>query len=490
MEIGDIPGNGRPFGDIFQVQTPELDRIAHRAQDQMAQLNLMRQQSAVRESQQLDNIMSRELANVRSVDMPSVMDAYNKYKQLKQQSLFNKKLISNPQEWNKANIEANAALGEAQSLINKSKQLNDFQKGLITERKTKYNLFADDFGDKVNALANTPADKLSSDYTNPDFYRYKGSQTDFGKIQAAAAGVPKQTSERSERLNNLQTRHTPILFGNTPQQYFDTIKGNLGQRVANRDAAAAWESIPDAQKMAVDQQYAALPEDKFKDWGMSGKPMIAPTNPNDPAENYAAYLSKLYAINATPKQGRFRDETDQQAKLGMQFQQKEALEAMRQNNRTALKNLGHTFKQMDENQQSAKLDDLVNGMVNDAKNAGTYTYKSSNGKVSKQYEIKLSPFLKDEFKFKDDKGHNIYPDALRMNEDGTEFIPLFYKEGSGENRGVNSDLSKPITPGEFKAIVGKALLGVKEASKGSNEVTPSQEPAHKPKLTKGGANDL
>jgi len=475
-EVGEIPGGGRPWGDAFLVQTPALDRFAERQQQQMQQLNMQRQQSAVRESQQLDGLMNKELAKVRSVDIPSVFDAYGKYKSLKQATLFDKRLTSNPRELAKAQMQANAAMGDLQALINKSTQLNDFQKQLVGERKTKFNLFADDFGDKVNTLNNTPIDKLGEDYTNPDFYRYKGANTDFGKMELTAAGQPKPTFEKVERINNLQTRRTPILFGNTPTQFFETFKGNLSQRIPNRDAAAAWENIPDEQKIAVDKQFAAISPDKWKQWGLEDAPNIQASNPNDPAENYAAYRAKLYAINATPKQGRYRDETDQQAKLNMQFNQKSALEAIRQNNRVALKQLSHTFKQMDQEQQGSKLDELVSGMVEDARKSTTKAfYKTEDGKVERRHIIKLSPLLKNQFKFKDDKGHDIYPDQLQMNEDGTEFTPVFYNSEGKEMRGVNKNLSQAMTGPEFKAIIGKALLGVKEASKGGVNIDNSDD---------------
>lgn len=472
-EVGEVPGGGRPWGDIIQVQTPNLDRVSQ----QFQQMATDRKAYAQKESLATEELMNKELANVRGVDMPDVTDAYNKWKATQQNLLFNKRLQMNPKEYNAAQMEANAALGNVRSLINKSTQLSQFGKQLYTERNTpgKSNLYSDDFGNKATAFWQTPMDQLNKhpqygDLTNPDSYRYQGSQTNFAALEKSAAGTPGQKYQKEEQVSPLQKNITPYTYGALPAQYQESLRGAYSSnRQTYRDAIAAWEAIPQTERDRVDQMYAQIPKEKWEQMGLQGPQAIAPVNPSDGADQLAAYKAKLYAINNNPTPGKVYSNIDQSAKMAKAFDYREAAEAFRQNNRVALKELGHQFKQADAKEQSSILNNTYDAMIEDAKQSGTITYKTAEGKVSKQYEVKASPALRKEFSFDDEKGHKIYPDAFRIDDNGQTVTPIFFKgadTGSGM-RAVDPTLSKPMTSVEFKARIGKALYGAKEAVKES-----------------------
>lgn len=337
-EIGVVPGGGLPWGDIVKAQTPFTDQVTAQLLAQQADRRKYQQETTLK----TDDMMTKELANVRSVDMGSVMDNYGKWKNVSMQML-SPKVQADPRLYNSLQQQKNAALGQTMATINRSAQLNTQAKELVAERKTKPNLYSDDFGDKLAAFNTTPMEQLVAhpkygDLTNPDAFRYTGSQTDFGKIEATAAGKPQPVAgaEKVEKISDLQTRRTPTEFGNTPAQFFDNVKGQLAQHIPGRDAAAAWEAVPEQQRAAVDQQFAAISPDKWQ--AMTGVPkpqVIAPTDPNNPAENYAAYRAKVYAINSAPKAGTPRMETNEQAKMGLQEQEKLRTVAQQHVNRMA-----------------------------------------------------------------------------------------------------------------------------------------------------------
>lgn len=314
-----------PFGNAFLVETPYTDRITAALQSQQADRRKYQQQTTLA----TDEMMNKELANVRSADMGTVVDSYGKWKDISMKML-SPNVQANPKLYNDLQIQKNAALGQTMGAINRSAQLNGQAKELVNERKAKPNLYSDDFGDKLAAFNATPMNQLAAhpkygDLTNPDAFRYTGSQTDFAKIEGAAAGKPQPVAgaEKVEKINDLQTRRTPTEFGSTPTQFFDNMKGQLAQHIAGRDASAAWEAIPEQQRAAVDQQFAAISPEKWQAMTGTAKPqVIAPTDPNNPAENYAAYRAKVYAINAAPRAGTPRMETNEQAKLGLQEQER------------------------------------------------------------------------------------------------------------------------------------------------------------------------
>lgn len=475
---------GQPYGDIFQVQTPTLDRVGQQLQQQQ----IARQQYAQKESQQMDSLVGKELAKARSTDMPDIIDAYTKWKGLRQKTLFDRNLQADPKAYNAAQIESNVALGNLQQLINGSAEINNLQKGLVADRKTKPNLFSDDFGNRISILASTPLSKLKNykigdetvDLTNPDSYRYKGTQTDFGGLVSKAADKPQEMFTREDQIDSLQRKYTPVLMRNNPLKVFDTLKGNYGQRISNRDAAAAWESIPQEEKDSVRRQFDAIPESKWKAWKLEGKPNISPANPNDPAENFAAYQAMKYAINEQPSEGKAIVRTNKEAELNARFNQQKLMEGIRQGNRIQLKEVAHTFKQMDKTQQDSKLDEFYSDLMNKTKEGSPVYYKSADGKIRKQYDIPVSPFIKSAFALPNDKGHKLPPDQIRTEENG-DLLLIYYQRGEdnegnpiikkeGGSYAVDPEKSRRITSSEFKAVIGKTLMGIKEANAASNDV--------------------
>lgn len=469
------------FGDIYRTDTPVLDRVTQQLQQQFAN----RQAYQQKESLNTQEMVNKELANVRSIDMPDVIDSYNKWKGLKQNVLFNKSLQMNPKSYNAAQIEANAAYADVVSKINRSAQLNNFGKQLATDRNTpgKSNMYADDFGDKAAAFWNTSMSQLQNhpkygDLSNLDNYRYKGmNSVNFGQLEKTAMGTPIQRFQKEEKISPIQKNITPYTFGNTPAQYQDSLRGAYATNPTTyRAASAAWEAIPQEEKDRVNQLYAQIPLEKWQQMGLQEPQSISPVNPNDPADNLAAYKAKIYAVNNNPSAGKMYSNIDQEAKLGVQFDQRKALEAIKENNREQLKTLGHQFKQMDNNEQASKLDDIYNIMMEDAKKSTPLPYKLVNGQVIKQYEVKASPILKKEFSIPNEKGHPLLPDAFRIDDSGKTITPIFFKpDQTGNMVSVDMDKSHPMTSVEFKARLGKALMGVKEANKGSNKTTTIED---------------
>lgn len=467
-----------PFGNAFLVETPYTDRITAALQSQQADRRKYQQQTTLA----TDEMMNKELANVRSADMGTVVDSYGKWKDISMKML-NPNVQANPKLYNDLQIQKNAALGQTMGAINRSAQLNAQAKEIVAERKTKPNSYVGDFGDRLAAFNNTPMDQLQNhpkygDLSNPDTFRAKGGQTDFAKLEAVAAGKPQPVAgaEKVEKINDLQTRRTPTEFGNTPAQFLESMRGQLTQNIPNQEAAMNWENVTEQQRAAVDQQFAAIPPEKWLAMTGVAKPQVlTPTNPSNPAENYAAYRAKVYAINSAPRAGTPRMETNEQAKLGIQFDQRAAMEALREGNREKLAGMRHDWKTLDTKAKDDVMNGVVQGMLDEAKN-NPRQYKASGGQITRQFEIPASTILKKEFSVPDDKNHPTLVDAFRLSEDGKYVTPIFYKAGqTGSTRAVDMEISKPMTVEEFKTRASKAMFGVKEAAKeaGKSNSTPA-----------------
>lgn len=483
--IGEVPGGGLPFGDIVKAETPFTDKVTVQLLAQQQDRRKFQQDTTI----QADETMNKELANVRSADMPLVMDSYGKWKNIAMQML-NPKVQNNPQLYNQLQVQKNAALGATMGAINRSANLNNQAKELVAERRMKPNLYNDDFGDRLAAFNNTPMDQLQNhpkygDLSNPDAFRYQGSQTDFGKMEAVAAGKEAAVSgaEKTEKISDLQSRVTPTMFGNTPAQFFDNLRGQFAQHIPGRDAAAAWEAVPELQRAAVDQQFAAISPEKWLSMTGQSKPqVITPADATNPAEQYAAYRAKVYAINAVPRAGTPQNVVNQESKMNLQsnlsFDRQKAMEALKEGDREKLAGLRHQWKVLDTKAKDDVMNGVVQDMLDQAKAGGQIDYMPATGGVTRQYRIPASPILRKEFAVPDAKGHPILVDEFRLSEDGKTVTPIFYKpdEGgkmpTGGTRAVDTEISKPMTIGEFKARAAKAMFGVKESARETGRTVP------------------
>jgi hypothetical protein len=479
-EIGEVPGGGNhPWGDIIQVQTPAIDRLTAQLQQQQAD----RKAYVQKEGQNTEDLLNKELANVRSVDMNTVTDAYNNWKQLSQPLYFNKGLQANPRKFNEAQMAANAALGSLRTKINQSAKLNELGKSMAANRFAKPDAYDDNAGDMLSTLYSTPMDKVNAatykgqtvDLTNIDNYRYKAGNYDFGKLHQSAIGKSVTHYDDGQTdASGIQTTQHGYQYGNTPLQYRDAYLPGLAGSQANRGARAGWaEHSANQQDIdALDAAYQNSPN--WQKMGIAPQ-QLPPYNPNDPVGNEATYQAKKYLVSMNPAEVKASVVTNQGAKMKATFSHQELMETIKEGNREKLKTLSHEFKRMDIKEQSSILDNTYNSIIDDAKKSGTTTYKTASGQVSKQYEIKVSPEVRKEFSFDDDKGHKIYPDAFRIDENGSTVTPIFYKGADAGNpnayRGVDAGLSKPMTSVEFKARLGKALFGAKEAVKESSTTT-------------------
>jgi hypothetical protein len=464
------------FGDIYRVETPHLDQALQQIQSNYTARNTYLQ----KENQNTEELLNKEMANVRSVDTPQIIDAYNDYKNSKQNQLFNRSIQTNPKAYAVAQMDANSKYANLMSMINKSSQYNTFGKQLAANRLQKPDNYADDTGDKLSTFYATPMDKLTeasiggkpTDLTNVDNYRYQGGNFDFSKLHTTAVGKPvTHYDDGTTDESGVQSTQHGYAYGSTPGQYRNTYLGGLAGSEASRAARFSWNQHSNNQQQ-LDQLDAAY--QNSPNWQKMGIPpqTLPPYNPNDPVGNEATYQAKQYLVSMNPNEVAAKTTVDRGALQNLTSKNRlhgqEVMAAINEVNREKLAGVQHDYKQLDTNAQSQVLDETVDGMMQKAIAGGGIKYKSENGTVTKQYEIPASPGLKKVLSVPDDKGHPILPDAIRFSPDTKTVTPLFFKPGqTGDMRAVDESVSKPMTMGEFKALVGKTYFGTREAAKES-----------------------
>lgn len=473
------------FGSSFRIETPNLDRVTQQIQQNYAARNAYLQ----KESDQTDEVLNKEMANVRSVDTPDIIDAYNDYKNSKQNQLFNKGLQFNPKAYATAQMDANAKFANLMGMINKSTQYNQFAKQMAAARLQKPDNFSDDFGDKLSLYAQTPMDKLTSvtyggkpmDLTNMDNWKYAGGNFDFPKLDTTSRGkAVTHYDDGTTDATGVQTTQHGYSYGNTPGQYRNTYLSGLSGAEASRGARYSWNQHS-ANQQQLDQLDAAY--QNSPNWQKLGIPpqTLPPYNPADPVGNEATYQAKQYLVSMNPAEVQAKAIQNRGALANLTAKDRlngqEIMAAINTGDKAKLLGLQHDYKTVDTQTQSKVLDDTVNGILADAIASPPGSYKSAaDGQVTKMYNIKAGPELKLAMPTVDAKGHKYPADGVQYDPVNKTVTPVYYQRDANEDiikgpngyKPVTSD-TQPMTVPEFKVLFGKTYFGTREAAK---ETTP------------------
>jgi hypothetical protein len=470
MAEGQIASPNAPYGDIFFVNTPHFDNAVNNLFEEQR----MREQYRMRESFALDEMVQKEFGKIRSVDTPEVIQRYQQYKQLKKQLLFDKRAQRDPQLYNQLQREAGLALQDVYKNINRSQELLEAAKMEDQARNRQPNLYDDDYGQKRAMFWNTPLSKLSEtemgDLSNPDTYRYKGSNTDFQKLLNTAIGTPKPVFTQEEPVDKggLQTKVTPYTFGNTPAQVKESLLGAMGMHRSGRDAEYLWDTLPQQEIENTIAQYKNIAPDKWQRMGLQGPQDLTPRNPNSKAENYASYLAMKYAINNEPRQGTPQYRNNKDAQMSQSLRDWMTKEGIRQKNREALVEMRYQKKQMDKAQEGLWLEEYMDRFVNEAANAPKGKRKDEHGNIIEEPQIPVDRILAQAFT-RQIGSQRVEPDVIKIMADG-KIRPIYYQYGKDGTPKRTKDgwfvvdelLSQPISRDQLKLNISKLTQSTKQ----------------------------
>lgn len=503
-----------PYGDIFFVNTPTIDRWGQQMYAEQKQREARRQQ----ESAILDANIQKEIGKVRSIDTPEVIKAYQDYKAYTQKALFDKKLQKDPQAYNDLLQLKNQAYQNIFTIANGSAEMKDFQKQQATGYAKNPNAYDDNAGTMLSEAMNTPYSQLRNhsvfgDLTNPNTYTYKGSNTNWAEHVQKAMGQPKQVYSKEDMMDGgLQTKITPYMYGNSPAQVKDYLIGTMATHQAGRDAAYQWDHTPEKEIEDTVKAYQALPKEYWERIGASGPQDILPKNPDNKAENYASLLAMKSAIANAPKEGTpvFRD--NKKAIMDLNWARDKVMEGIK---------FGHA-KKLKEGEQKA-VDNWIAGYwdkrISDAKAGPPFAYQDANTidekgiiegtkgavvgtKVAHQIQL-------DGVAAKALARNGVEPSELYVMQDGN-LLPIFYEYQQNYENGKKTDVtikrdakgnpvqdkeySKPITMDQAYLAMGyrgqtkKELGGTMSSTYAEKNEAKSKHPlpAGQPKVVKQG----
>jgi hypothetical protein len=477
-------------GDAQVMKWGNTDAAISQLQQQQRQRQAQGYQDYVNST----NALSKEFANVRSADIPDVVNAYQTYKQLRQQMLFDPKLQRDPVAYAKAQQAANAAQAEVYGKIAASTETKEFDKGLANDFLQHHEQYDDTAGNThAKAMQMTTAQRQAAGLNSAEPYLYKGSDFDLQKSLKDAAGTPQKNIIQGEYggPGGFTATDNVYSYGNSPAQFAASLIGKGAERKAGQTMAKEYNNVPPAQVAQTQAAYQQLLQNK--DYWSQARQNPAQNDltikPEDAdAVKYAKLQAMQYALANQPKLEETKQRVNEAGKLQFEQGQKKELddyqlknkinfEGIRQGNREALAQFKNQFKNKTQGEQSEFLDKYITSLETDAK-AHPQDYKYANGKTEQQFKAQISPQIKKIFEVPNGAGHYIYPDEVRFLKNG-DVMPIFYqryseteatsnkdhaqgeiKEGSG-GKAVDTELSQPIKREDFKIQLGRQILSKK-----------------------------
>lgn len=465
-----------PFGDAFIPNTSYTDRAAQ-------QLYLEQKQREAKQEQNnaaLDNEFAKNLSGIRDIDIPELTKAYGDWKLANQQAMKQKNGVPPEQQ-----LELLRKKADMYKVIGGSKQQKQLEDETAAGVLKSPDLFEDTAHDTLIKSRNTPLSKLGN-LAGYD-YRYKGTNTDFQKILATAAGTPKDVYSESKPIDEkgIQTEYTPYQFGNTPLQYYQGVLGALAQHKAGRDAAAIAAQLQPEVVKQVQDKFLQIPQEKWTRMGVNTPQDLTITPDDTPAQIYAKHEAQLYALNNEPKQGKVytitnKDKADeaarkfQQEQQGRQFANQRLLEGMREAHGEKLLGMREAAKAGGEETNNLWVTRTVDDIIDEGK---------PSGKVLGVFPAKEKDYVPPPVIY-DALGK---PDKMAITKDGGVKVVYYKKdkdgniltEEKGDNKGnaiVDESRSKTLNKDEFKLALGykattkKQLTG--EMNSGAKESHP------------------
>lgn len=337
-----------PYGNIFFSSTPKTDRFIENHEAEERQQELLRQ----RQVDDMDKQLASHLGNVLNPDIPEIIQSYQDYKQSRKEQLFNDKLQKDPNAYAQKQIETNQKLATYMQTVGDSADRKKLLTGQLQEYAKSPWKFDDNFYEKHNLSLTTPTAYAK---THPGFddHKWQVLDMDFSKSIKDAAG----------KQHVLKTTYSPVGSGgeyrlptnvygtNTPEEFLTTLNAKMSDGKYSYNAKKTFQNMSPEFVQQVNEHYAALPDDKFANWGYKSKPNLDPANPSDPVQQFNSIQAKTYAINhqfetrdgrqeANPDVKRQLNWAEKVKMLGLRGNQWASHEAVRQKNRLIVKSTG------------------------------------------------------------------------------------------------------------------------------------------------------
>lgn len=421
-----------PYGDITIFNTPKTDRFIAQHQLEERQAELQRQ----KEIDEADKQLTSHLGNVLNPDIPDIVNGWQEYKNAKKQLLFDNKLQKDPNAYAQKQVEVNTKLANVLNTIGTSSQRKQALNDQLKLARTAPQKMEDNAAQRIMMGMNTPS---SFAMQNPDFdnHTWQGPDEDFTKVFNDAKGKERvlKTNKTPMGKNGEQLAIENISGFNDPSAYMASLNAKNNDRKHAMNASKVFANMSDEEKQRINEHYAALPKERFENWGMKEKPDLEPADPNDPVQALHSIQAKAYALTSqfTSKEGKpeivteVRRKLNDASKLNLQSSGIKQRLAASKELAAYKKSIGVGVGSGNGGDDySDPIEPIMDRQEQDAKKGGVAIYKTADGKEMPTYIVKAPLELKQTMAVRD--GVSVrHPDEVRIADNG-DYIGIFYKK--------------------------------------------------------------
>jgi len=243
--------NRQAFGDIYTIPTTAIDNIANRLYREQQ----IREQQKLQQDKALDDEFAKNVAGVKSADIPEITSAYNDFKQA-HINLQKKGQKATPQDQMDVMLKKAAAF----QAINASKEEKERVKNAIIEgRGDKKGRFIPTYQEVLTKRLNTPTSKVKDeDFDIRNVYSFP----DMAKVTSGWMGKSKKmnvpTGAKSIKGDLYDDEYIFEKFNHPNQIYENAYREIAGRGDREAFENVVLESLSDEEKEKVKNDYFAI----------------------------------------------------------------------------------------------------------------------------------------------------------------------------------------------------------------------------------------
>jgi len=448
-----------PYGDVYTIPTTPIDNIANRLYREQQ----IREQQKLQQDKALDDEFAKNVAGVKSADIPEITSAYNDFKQA-HINLQKKGQKATPQDQMDVMLKKAAAF----QAINASKEEKERIKNAIIEgRGDKKGRFIPTYQEVLTRRLNTPTSKVrDEDFDIRNVYSFP----DMAKVTSGWMGKSKKvnvpTGAKSIKGDLYDDEYVFEKFNHPNQIYENAYREIAGRGDREAFENVVLESLTDEEKEKVKNDYFSITSSpEFK--RIYGDVQPFPESAGKTRLGEAIALTTMGMVNKLPlKELDIESKPNTGAVIDKRFKQQKIMEGIKQANRKELFGMREAAKAEGEAANDLWVDSYIERLTEDAAASPMKGYDSNkNGQRIKEDRIQLDPLLS-KLLSKD----GVSPDQFAVQPNG-QYRPIFYKRDKDGNvlkeKGnpvVDEIASVPMSKEQFKLLLG-GKAGVKQLNK-------------------------
>lgn len=465
-----------PYGDVYTIPTSTVDGIANR----LYQEQRVREQQKLQQDKALDDEFAKNIAGVKSIDIPDITKAYNDFKQA-HIALQKKGQKATPQDQMDVMVKKANAFSE----IAASKEDKEYWATRAKDGKNnkRYN---PNYQTVISEGLNTPTKNRKRDLDDDRLlYQYAMPNIDKWVLNAVGKGqeVPIEVgTDPNDPLKNKKEIYKTI---NPPNTFYNNLFNGIGSSPDNEGFTRFMldKAYTDDEKEKLKIAYAIKTQDpKFKKLYGEVEPFPASAANTELGQAVALKTMEAFVNLPIDKPIRTQSVNDTEAVMDKRFRQQKVMEGIRQANRKELFGMREAAKAAGEEANDLWIDEYLNKTREEAKQsnkAATYTF--ANGNKINGYQVELDPVMSKALGF-DAKNQGM----LIVTNDG-KFVPMFYRTDDNYNPIKKDDkfIIEPTKTNVLSQDAIKLALGGKAGVKQLNKEMNNQGKPNKPTTKKG-----